>query len=61
MSSLNYSPSAKEAEVCWTEKEALGLNIVVVEEEDITVKGEKEDFRIKKEEVTVKEEKNRLE
>nr|XP_029480874.1 zinc finger protein with KRAB and SCAN domains 3-like isoform X2 [Oncorhynchus nerka] len=45
MSSLNYSPPVKEEEVCWTEKEALGLNIVVKEEkeeEDITVKQEVE-------------------
>ncbi|XP_070297283.1 gelsolin-related protein of 125 kDa-like isoform X3 [Salvelinus sp. IW2-2015] len=54
MSSLNYSPPVKEEEVCWTEKEALGLNIVVKEEEeeeDITVKQELEG-----EAVTVKEE-----
>ncbi|KAM9492247.1 uncharacterized protein ACWYII_004189 isoform 9-T10 [Salvelinus alpinus] len=61
MSSLNYSSPVKEEEVCWTEKEALALNIVVKEEEeDITVKGEKEPFRMKKEEeeaVIVKEEK----
>ncbi|KAM9492322.1 uncharacterized protein ACWYII_004224 isoform 6-T6 [Salvelinus alpinus] len=51
MSSLNYSSPAKEEEVCWTEKEALALNIVVKEEEEgITVKGEKEPFRMKKEE-----------
>ncbi|XP_055770469.1 golgin subfamily A member 6-like protein 26 isoform X2 [Salvelinus fontinalis] len=60
MSSLNYSSPAKEEEVCWTEKEALALNIVVKEEEEgITVKGEKEPFRMKKEEeevVIVKEE-----
>jgi hypothetical protein len=72
MSSLNYSPPVKEEEVCWTEKEALGLNIVVKEEkeeEDVTVKKEveveavtvkeeeKDTFRVKEEEdVTVKEE-----
>ncbi|XP_070296303.1 coiled-coil domain-containing glutamate-rich protein 1-like [Salvelinus sp. IW2-2015] len=69
MSSLSYSPPAKVEEVCWTEKEALGLKIVVKEEEEenITVKEEEEAFRIKQEEedaltlkeedVTVKEEK----
>uniref|UniRef100_A0A674ABN5 C2H2-type domain-containing protein n=1 Tax=Salmo trutta TaxID=8032 RepID=A0A674ABN5_SALTR len=64
MSSLNYSPPVKEEEVCWTEKEALGLNIVVKEEkeeEDVTVKQEVEgeavtmkdeekDFSVKQEE-----------
>ncbi|XP_070297397.1 gelsolin-related protein of 125 kDa-like isoform X2 [Salvelinus sp. IW2-2015] len=52
MSSLNYSSPVKEEEVCCMEKEALALNIVVKEEEevDITVKGEKEPFRMKKEE-----------
>ncbi|XP_045567882.1 zinc finger protein 184-like [Salmo salar] len=54
MSSLNYSPPVKEEEVCWTEKEALGLHIVVKEEkeeEDVTVKQE-----VEGEAVTVKEE-----
>uniref|UniRef100_A0A8C7DDJ8 C2H2-type domain-containing protein n=1 Tax=Oncorhynchus kisutch TaxID=8019 RepID=A0A8C7DDJ8_ONCKI len=54
MSSLNISPPVKEEEVCWTEKEALGLNIVVKEqkeEEDVTVKKE-----VEGEAVTVKEE-----
>ncbi|KAK6300281.1 hypothetical protein J4Q44_G00283790 [Coregonus suidteri] len=37
MSSQSYSPPAKK-EVCWTEKEPLGLNIVVKEEEEDTVK-----------------------
>ncbi|XP_045546498.1 cilia- and flagella-associated protein 251-like isoform X2 [Salmo salar] len=62
MSSLNYSPPAKEEEVCCTETEALGMNIVVKEEDEgVTVKGEKDAFRIKKEEeedITVKEEEN---
>ncbi|XP_052346162.1 glutamic acid-rich protein-like isoform X4 [Oncorhynchus keta] len=56
MSSLNISPPVKEEEVCWTEKEALGLNIVVKEEkeeEDVTVKQE-----VEGEAVTVKEEEN---
>ncbi|XP_064872202.1 trichohyalin-like [Oncorhynchus nerka] len=60
MSSLNYSSPAKEEDVCCTEKEALALNIVVEDEEvDVTVKEEKEPFRMKKEEeetVIVKEE-----
>nr|XP_046187269.1 zinc finger protein 189-like [Oncorhynchus gorbuscha] len=67
MSSLNYSPPVKEEEVCWTEKEALGLNIVVKEEkeeEDVTVKKEVEveAVTVKEEEkdVTVKEEKDTL-
>ncbi|XP_042166771.1 cilia- and flagella-associated protein 251-like isoform X2 [Oncorhynchus tshawytscha] len=53
MSSLNYPPPVKE-EICWTEKEALGMNIVVKEEkeeEDVTVKQE-----VEGETVTVKEE-----
>ncbi|XP_045071536.1 zinc finger and SCAN domain-containing protein 21-like [Coregonus clupeaformis] len=71
MTSQSYSPPAKEEEeVCWTEKEAPGLNVVVKEEEeDITVKGAEEAFRIRKEEeeaitlneevdVTVKEDKS---
>ncbi|XP_052360382.1 uncharacterized protein LOC127920354 [Oncorhynchus keta] len=56
MSSLSYFSPAKD--VCWTQKEALGLN-VVVKEDDITVKGEEEAFRMKKEEeeaITLKEE-----
>ncbi|XP_055735104.1 uncharacterized protein LOC129821451 isoform X1 [Salvelinus fontinalis] len=54
MSSLSFSPPVKEEEVYWTEKEALGLNIVVKEEkeeEDVTVKQE-----VEGETVTVKEE-----
>ncbi|XP_070289937.1 uncharacterized protein [Salvelinus sp. IW2-2015] len=54
MSSLNFFPLVKEEVVCWTEKEALGLNIVVKEEkeeEDVTVKQE-----VEGEAVTVKEE-----
>ncbi|XP_031667229.1 uncharacterized protein LOC109881037 isoform X3 [Oncorhynchus kisutch] len=64
MSSLSYSPPAKEEEVYWTEKEALGLNVVVKEEEEeddeeVSVFGEEEAFRIIKEEeeaITLKEE-----
>ncbi|XP_023856370.1 zinc finger and SCAN domain-containing protein 31-like [Salvelinus sp. IW2-2015] len=59
MSSRSCSPPAKEEAVCWTEKEALGLNILV-EEEDVTVKQEVEGeaVTVKEEEkdVTVKEE-----
>ncbi|XP_055763595.1 cilia- and flagella-associated protein 251-like isoform X2 [Salvelinus fontinalis] len=54
MSSLNIPPLVKEEGVCWTEKEALGQNIVVKEEkeeDDVIVKQEVED-----EAVTVKEE-----
>ncbi|XP_045570104.1 zinc finger protein 436-like isoform X2 [Salmo salar] len=62
MRSLNYSPPVKEEEVCWTEKEALGLNIVVKEEkeeEDVTVKQEAEGEAVtvkEEEDVSVKEE-----
>ncbi|XP_031677318.1 zinc finger protein CKR1-like, partial [Oncorhynchus kisutch] len=61
MNSQIYSHPAKEEGVSWTEKEALGLNIVVKEEEEenITVKEEEEAFRIKQEEeeaITLKEE-----
>ncbi|XP_055767371.1 X-linked retinitis pigmentosa GTPase regulator-interacting protein 1-like isoform X2 [Salvelinus fontinalis] len=61
MSSINFSPPVKEEEVCWTEKEALWLNIVVKEEkeeEDITVKQEVEGeaVTVKEEDVSVKEE-----
>ncbi|KAM9492621.1 uncharacterized protein ACWYII_004392 isoform 2-T2 [Salvelinus alpinus] len=54
MRSVSFSPPVKEEAVCWTEKEALGLNIVVKEEkeeEDVTVKQE-----VEGEAVTVKEE-----
>ncbi|XP_041738101.2 zinc finger protein 771 isoform X2 [Coregonus clupeaformis] len=56
MSSQSLSPPAKEEEVCWTEKEALLLNIVVKEEEE-------EAFRIKKEKedaITLKEEEDNV-
>ncbi|XP_024263813.2 cilia- and flagella-associated protein 251 [Oncorhynchus tshawytscha] len=63
MSSLSCSPPDEEEEVCWTEKEALWLNIVVKEEkkeEDVTVKKqlEVESVPVKEEEkdVSVKEE-----
>ncbi|KAK6328708.1 hypothetical protein J4Q44_G00006860 [Coregonus suidteri] len=63
MSAIRYSPPAKVKGVCWTEEEALGLNIVVKEEkeeEDVTVKNEVtldgEVVTVKEEEVTVKEE-----
>ncbi|XP_031676154.1 histone H3.v1-like [Oncorhynchus kisutch] len=63
MSSLNYSPPDKEEEVCWTEEEGL----VKEEEEAVTiqkrvdgeavsVKEEEDTFRVKEEDVTVKEE-----
>ncbi|XP_042166816.1 zinc finger protein 771-like [Oncorhynchus tshawytscha] len=71
MSSLSYSPPAKEEEVCWTEKEALvkeeaeeeAVTIQKqVEGEVVTVKEEEKDvtekdtFRVKEEvDVTVKE------
>ncbi|XP_064803363.1 glutamic acid-rich protein-like isoform X2 [Oncorhynchus masou masou] len=62
MSSLNNPPPVKE-EICWTEKEALGLNVVVKEEkeeEDVTVKQqvEGETLTVKEEEkdVSMKEE-----
>ncbi|XP_045567703.1 oocyte zinc finger protein XlCOF19-like [Salmo salar] len=55
MSSLSYSPPAKEEEVCWMEKEALAKEeavsiqkkvngeTVTVKEEDVTVKEKEED------------------
>ncbi|KAL1005306.1 hypothetical protein UPYG_G00057430 [Umbra pygmaea] len=47
MSSLNYSPSAKE-DVCWTEEQGLWPNIVVKEEEkEVTVTEEEDAFRLK--------------
>ncbi|XP_064814248.1 uncharacterized protein LOC135529423 isoform X2 [Oncorhynchus masou masou] len=50
MSSQSYSPAANEEEVCWTEKAAMGMNIVIKEEEeDITVIGTEEACRIKTE------------
>ncbi|XP_029594504.1 uncharacterized protein LOC115177694 isoform X2 [Salmo trutta] len=59
MNSQSYSPPAIE-EVCWMEKEALRLNVVVKEEDDdITVKGAEEAFRMKQykmEAITLKEE-----
>eukprot|EP00063_Salmo_salar_P087041 XP_014061876.1 PREDICTED: uncharacterized protein LOC106608471 isoform X1 [Salmo salar] len=63
MSSLNYStPAKEEEEVYWTEKEPLALNIVVKEEDNITVKGEKEPLAlnivVKEENITVKGEKD---
>ncbi|XP_055770941.1 zinc finger protein 3-like [Salvelinus fontinalis] len=44
MSSLNYSSPVKE-EVCCMQKEALRLNIVVKEEEDVIEETEEEPFR----------------
>ncbi|KAM9490659.1 uncharacterized protein ACWYII_003214 isoform 12-T12 [Salvelinus alpinus] len=58
MSSLNFSPLVKK-EVCWTEKEALGLNIVVKEEKEeevVTVQQEVEDEAVTEKYVSVKEE-----
>ncbi|XP_071212348.1 DNA ligase 1-like [Salvelinus alpinus] len=64
MSSLSYSPPAKEGEGCWMEKEALVKeedeeeDVTVkqeVEGEAVTVKEKKDTFRVKEEEdVTVK-------
>ncbi|KAK6301320.1 hypothetical protein J4Q44_G00294180 [Coregonus suidteri] len=58
MSSLSYSPPAKEEEVCWTEKEALVKE--EEEEEDVTiqkqVEGEAVTVKEEEKEVTVKEE-----
>nr|XP_029500596.1 GRB10-interacting GYF protein 2-like [Oncorhynchus nerka] len=62
MSSLNYSSLAKE-EVYSMEKEALGLNIVVEEEDEgVAVKREEEALRMIKEEgdITVKREEKAL-
>ncbi|XP_014061309.1 zinc finger protein with KRAB and SCAN domains 1 isoform X2 [Salmo salar] len=67
MTSLSYSPTIKEAGVCWTEKEEEeDVTIQQVEGEAVRVKGEEKEvtvkeevdaFRVKvEEEVTVKEE-----
>ncbi|XP_052359697.1 zinc finger protein 189-like [Oncorhynchus keta] len=53
MSSLNYYSPAKEEEVCWTEKEALGLNIIVKEEDDVIEETEEEHFREEEDAVAV--------
>ncbi|KAK6288407.1 hypothetical protein J4Q44_G00388930 [Coregonus suidteri] len=58
MSSLSYSPPAKEEAVCWTEKEALVKE--EEEEEDVTiqkqVEGEAVTVKEEEKDVTVKEE-----
>nr|XP_029513399.1 zinc finger and BTB domain-containing protein 17-like [Oncorhynchus nerka] len=56
MSSLSYSPPAKEDRVCWTWKEAVVKE--ENEEEAVTVKQEVEDeaVRVKEEDVSMKEE-----
>ncbi|XP_010904115.1 uncharacterized protein LOC105031411 isoform X10 [Esox lucius] len=63
MNTLKYSPPTKE-DICWTKKDGLWLNIVVKrekEEEDVSVRGEEEAFRVKEENVTVKEEEEKSE
>jgi hypothetical protein len=70
MSSLSYSPPAKEEEVCWTEKEALVMedeeekDVTIqkqVEGEAVTMKEEEKDVSVKEEEdVSVKEEEDAL-
>ncbi|XP_031672199.1 zinc finger protein 287-like isoform X2 [Oncorhynchus kisutch] len=54
MSSLNYSSLAKEEEVYWTEKEALGLNIVVEDEDDVIEETEEEPFREEDDAISIK-------
>ena len=54
MSSLNYSSPAKEDAVCCMEKEALGLNIVVKEEEDVIEETEEEPFREEEDAISIK-------
>ncbi|XP_055769034.1 zinc finger protein 32-like [Salvelinus fontinalis] len=53
MSSLNYSSPVKE-EVCCMQKEALGLNIVVKEEEDVIEETEEEPFREEEDAISIK-------
>uniref|UniRef100_UPI001EAF8310 zinc finger and SCAN domain-containing protein 31-like n=1 Tax=Oncorhynchus gorbuscha TaxID=8017 RepID=UPI001EAF8310 len=53
MSSLNYYSPAKEEEVCCPEKEALGLNIVVKEEDYVIEETEEEHFREEEDAVAV--------
>ncbi|XP_055767816.1 zinc finger protein 852-like [Salvelinus fontinalis] len=52
MSSLNYSSPVKE-EVCCMQKEALRLNIVVKEEEDVIEETEEEPFREEEDAISV--------
>ncbi|XP_042171176.1 uncharacterized protein LOC112257048 isoform X2 [Oncorhynchus tshawytscha] len=54
MSSLNYSSLAKEEEVCCMENEALGLNIVVEDEDDVIEETEEEPFREEEDAVSIK-------
>ncbi|XP_045546556.1 uncharacterized protein isoform X2 [Salmo salar] len=54
MTSLNYSSPAKEEGVCCMEKEALRLNIVVKEEEDVIEETEEEPFREEEDAISIK-------
>ncbi|XP_055770427.1 uncharacterized protein LOC129846521 isoform X2 [Salvelinus fontinalis] len=54
MSSHNYLSPAKEEEVCCMEKEALGLNIVVENEEDVIEETEEEPFREEDDAISIK-------
>ncbi|XP_064816234.1 uncharacterized protein LOC135532682 isoform X2 [Oncorhynchus masou masou] len=54
MSSLNYSSLAKEEEACCTENEALGLNIVVEDQDDVIEETEEEPFREEEDAVSIK-------
>ncbi|KAM9492774.1 uncharacterized protein ACWYII_004488 isoform 2-T2 [Salvelinus alpinus] len=53
MSSLNYSSPVKE-EVCCMQNEALRLNIVVKEEEDVIEETEEEPFREEEDAISIK-------
>ncbi|KAM9492793.1 uncharacterized protein ACWYII_004502 isoform 2-T2 [Salvelinus alpinus] len=54
MSSLNYSSPVKEEEICCMQKEALRLNIVVKEEEDVIEETEEEPFREEEDAISIK-------
>ncbi|KAM9492757.1 uncharacterized protein ACWYII_004475 isoform 2-T2 [Salvelinus alpinus] len=54
MSSLNYLSPAKEEEVCCMQNEALGLNIVVEDEEDVIEETEEEPFREEEDAISIK-------
>ncbi|XP_071211005.1 piggyBac transposable element-derived protein 4-like isoform X4 [Salvelinus alpinus] len=60
MSSLNYSSSVKEEEVCCMQNEALRLNIVVKEEEDVIEETGEEPFREEEDAISIKVEEDVL-
>ncbi|KAM9492578.1 uncharacterized protein ACWYII_004370 isoform 2-T2 [Salvelinus alpinus] len=54
MSSLNYSSPVKEEEVCCMQNEALRLNIIVKEEEDVIEETGEEPFREEEDAISIK-------